>query len=77
MQENYVNMQVKYFVIQGTYAFSKLPIFLKTCFNIGHSFYLPESHHTDIMQHTYVGNQHFHVKIRDGDVNMQRSYFKI
>lgn len=42
MQKNYVNMQDKNFDIQGTYAFSKLPIFFKICFNMENSFYLPE-----------------------------------
>lgn len=42
MQENHVNMQDKNFDIQGTYAYSKLPIFFKICFNMGNSFYLPD-----------------------------------
>lgn len=74
MQENHVNMQDTDFDIQGTYAFSKLPVFFKICL-IWEILFTCQN--TQTMQHTYVGMQQCHIKIRISYVNMQLSHFKI
>lgn len=74
MQENHVNMQDTDFDIQGTYALASYQSSLKSVL-IWEILFTCQN--TQTMQHTYVGMQQCHIKIRINDVIMQLSHFKI